>query len=96
MVDSNEKHWALNDGYMCSECQKPFGCIVAQRAFVSYSTEQMKELIEFQKEQNKLLAINKDLYNSLNITKVIENVIHLDESKKNGTTKLQLILLKLI
>ena len=80
-VGAKEKRWSTKDVYICFDCQKPFGILDGPRAFVNYTTIEIKEMIEKRKHLNALLEKNRDLYNSFTETRIIENNIYIDDEK---------------
>ena len=78
-IGSKEKRWQIKGGYICPDCQAPFCNLSGSKAFVGYDAEQMVEMIEKHKKLNTLLAINKETYQSLKPTRIIENSLFIDD-----------------
>ncbi|MDO4444654.1 MAG: SHOCT domain-containing protein [Bacillota bacterium] len=89
-VGAKEKRWSTKDGYICSDCQKPFGILNGPRAFVNYTASEIKEMIEKRKHINTLLEKNRNLYNSFTASRIIENNIYIDDEKSQWYYKTKL------
>jgi hypothetical protein len=82
-VGTKEKRWTTKDGFLCPDCQKPFGILNGSKAFVKYSSEQLKEMKTNRENLNNLLSKNRELYNSFTKTRIIENTLFIDDTKEN-------------
>lgn len=81
-VGAKEKRWNTKDGFLCPDCQKPFGILNGSKAFVRYSNEQLKEMKVNRENLNNLLAKNRELYNSFTKTRIIENTLFIDDTQE--------------
>lgn len=91
-IDTKEKRWKTKDGFICPDCQKPFGIFDGPRAFIGYDNEQIKEMKVNRQKLNELLQKNRELFNSFKATRIIEKTLFIDDnlkkwyfnSKRNG------------
>lgn len=81
-VGAKEKRWNTKDGFLCPDCQKPFGRLDGSKGFVSYDTKQLMELRDKFLSYNTLLAENKKTYLSLDANRIIENTVFIDDKRK--------------
>lgn len=81
-IGGKEKRWATKDGFLCLDCQKPFGILNGSKAFVNYSSEQISEMREKRIAFNDILIHNKELYDSFKSTRVIEKTLYIDDTNE--------------
>lgn len=81
-VGPKEKRWTTKDGFLCPVCQKPFGILNGSRAFIDYTTEQIREMQSKRVQLNKLMSENREMYNSFKTTRIIENTLYIDDNSK--------------
>lgn len=81
-VGAKEKRWNTKDGFLCPDCQKPFGIFNGAKAFVKYSNEQLKEMKINRENLNDLLAKNREFYNSFTKTRIVENTLFIDDTQE--------------
>lgn len=82
-IGKKEKRWALKDGsFICPDCQAPFGKLNGSKGFITYSKEEFIDLRSKAVAYNELLLNNKNVYNSLSVNQVVENLVFFDDEKK--------------
>ena len=81
-VGEKEKRWATKDGYLCPDCQKPFGVFDGPKAFVQFDTEQLKKMKSDRTKANEILKENRKTFADFKPTKVIENTLFIDEKNE--------------
>lgn len=81
VIGAREKRWKTKDGFLCADCQKPF-FFDGSRVFVNYSKAEMKEHWKNRVNANTELQENRILFETLSPTKVVENLIFIDEEKE--------------
>lgn len=81
-IGSKEKRWSTKDGFLCPDCQKPFGILGGSRAFVDYTCEQIVDMKAKRELLNEALEKNREVYNSFQVTRTIEPNLCIDDEKQ--------------
>ena len=81
-IGAKEKRWKTKEGYLCPDCQKPFGIWSGPRAFIGYTADEIRDLSQRNIAATEFLAKNKDLFDLLVISRNIENILFIDDTNK--------------
>ena len=79
-IGAKEKRWKTKDGFLCPECQKPFGIFDGPRAFIDYDSEQIRDMQIKRIQLNEILKQNRELYDSFVPTRIIEDTLYIDDN----------------
>lgn len=81
-IGSKDKRWTTQDGYMCANCQEPFGILSGPRAFVNKGCEELKVMRDNNIRARKFWAKNKQHYDDFKTTRCIAGELTIDDNKR--------------
>ena len=81
-IGAKEKRWKSKDGYVCGECQKPFGMRSGPNTFINKSSESIKIMKQNRIIINEFWSKNKKVVDGFDITRNIENILHIDDAQQ--------------